>query len=326
MNGSSPLTSGWVPGGSGGAGCAGTGEADLGPRHGHAGPLGQRPPGQRADAARGQRERADLEETAAIRVGAGWARFGRGPGGRDPVEWVAFCWWSGRPCRPARCLRRARRLRPARRPRPARCSRPGRGPRLLREPRSAGGPAASASSAGGPAAGIASAGPAPAGTGRPRPLGTARALRRPDQAGQRERPGQRAEQRGQHVHQFGVRPGQRAGQADHGEDAEPEVAVAEPPHGRDADDRGQHREHHEHAEDQGLLVVRAERGDREVLDRGRSIVDGQTADGRHRRALRPAYPGDELGNPERDPGGEQANPHATADPRGTIRSFHRSHS
>ena len=152
------------------------------------------------------------------------------------------------------------------------------------------------------------------------------ALRRADQAGQRERAGQRAEQRGQHVHRFGVRPGQRAGQADHGEDAEPEVAVAEPPHGRDADDRGQHREHHEHAHDQGLLVVRAERGDREVLDRGRSIVDGQTTDGGHRRALRPAYPSDELGDPERDPGGEQANPHTTADPRGMFRSFHRSHS
>ncbi len=158
-----------------------------------------------------------------------------------------------------------------------------------------------------------------------RPRGGA-AVRHPDQPAQRVRPGQRADERRQHVHRRSVRPGQRASQADNSEDGQAGVTIAEPPHRGHAEARGQYREHDQHADDQRLLVVRAERGDGEVLDRGRSIVDGQAADRRHRRALGPAYPSDKLGHPEGDPGGEQTGPHTAARPGRVLRSFHRSYS
>ena len=99
----------------------------------------------------------------------------------------------------------------------------------------------------------------------------------------------------------GTRTGRRAPNATkpatptHGRrtDALPSTA---PSSERDDDDAG----------DEGDLVVRAEQGDREVLQRRREAVDELRADGRDQRRPEPAMPAHQLADAERDAGGDDA--------------------
>jgi len=89
-------------------------------------------------------------------------------------------------------------------------------------------------------------------------------------------------QRGHHIGAASTGQADRRGGADGGEHGEPGQPVGQAADGQDADQRGEGVQQHHDPGDQGLLVVRAEMRDREVLHRDRSQVDRGLADRGHR--------------------------------------------
>ena len=275
---------------------------------GHVGAFREGPPAEEADAARPQCHRAGGQEAAAARLPRCPARIGRRRAAAGPGDGLRAVTASAG-CLVGRCL--AGRWRAVGVP-VRRCG-PGQGRIGWHDEIGLGGRVP--------------------GTRRPRyrrrtgsGLEWRPAPGRADQELQRVASGQGADQGRQRVPQRRVRPGQRRRQADGREDGQPDVAVAQVPHGGDPDSCGEHRQHHEDADDQHGLVVRPERRDGKILDDGRGVVDGCAADGGDGRPLRAADPGHQLAHAERDPGHQQADEYPTPGRGGVRMVSHRVYS
>ena len=145
------------------------------------------------------------------------------------------------------------------------------------------------------------------GWSRPGTQGRRRSLvRGADEPAKRERAHRRPEDRGHRVAERRVRAAQRGGQADRGEDHQAGVPVGQPAHRDHPDQRREDGQRDQDAVDQRRLVVRAERGDREVLHRRGSEVDRGLPDHDRRGALPRAQAGHELADAQGHGRGEHA--------------------
>ena len=100
---------------------------------------------------------------------------------------------------------------------------------------------------------------------------------------------------------------------------------ATPTNGRRTDalpsTRAERERHDDDADDERDLVVGAEQGDGEVLQRRREAVDELRADGRDQRRLRPADPAHELADAERHAGRDDTGERAVDAPHGRRRRW-----
>ena len=122
----------------------------------------------------------------------------------------------------------------------------------------------------------------------------------PDQEDHRHGGDRHPDQGGRHVRQAGRRAADDRGHAERAEHRQPRQADPEPANRQHPDHRGEDRELHHDPRQEHVLVVAAEVGDREVLQRYRRQVDRDAADRDHRAAERAGDPGHQLRHPERD--------------------------